>query len=313
MPRVEMPLRHQPFPRLPVSSWLVFLGVCGNTSSEEKNSTANSGVFSTDSLSDGPRGSFSSHTQDRERNTEELEVPQTQSVMPRLRPQLSALPFKVIILLLHSRTRSKENRPWSLTALAQQFFFVLYLPRQADSQHTKEEETRAGSGVWRAVLFSSRAAPLQLCLTDGKVSLPHTSFPFALGPMERGQLHVFRLSPPQSPVSRMKLCSFSHTQRPLLCGFSVSSDSDTNGLELAPGPTGGSSKRLRFRPQSSHWPPGYPHSCLTWLQTGVLFNHLPGFVNFLEQLAEPRKTVSFRNGSVSNGNQPLLIYCKGCF
>ncbi|KAM7226766.1 hypothetical protein CapIbe_021841 [Capra ibex] len=69
-------------------------GVCGNTSSEEKNSAANSGVFSTDSLSDGPRGSFSSHTQDRERNIEELEVAQTQSVMPRLRPQLSALPFK---------------------------------------------------------------------------------------------------------------------------------------------------------------------------------------------------------------------------
>uniref|UniRef100_A0A8C0E8T4 FERM and PDZ domain containing 2 n=1 Tax=Balaenoptera musculus TaxID=9771 RepID=A0A8C0E8T4_BALMU len=69
-------------------------GVCGNTSSEEKNSTANSGVFSTDSLSNGHLGSFSSHTQDQERNIEELEMARTQSLMPRLRPQLSALPFK---------------------------------------------------------------------------------------------------------------------------------------------------------------------------------------------------------------------------
>ncbi|XP_061046126.1 FERM and PDZ domain-containing protein 2-like [Eubalaena glacialis] len=69
-------------------------GVCGNTSSEEKNSTANSGVFSTDSLSNGHLGSFSSHTQDQERNIEELEMARTQSLMPRLRPQMSALPFK---------------------------------------------------------------------------------------------------------------------------------------------------------------------------------------------------------------------------
>ncbi|XP_059889457.1 FERM and PDZ domain-containing protein 2-like [Delphinus delphis] len=69
-------------------------GVCGNTSSEEKNSTANSGVFSTDSLSNGHLGSFSSHTQDQERNIEELEMARTQSLMPRLRPQLSAPPLK---------------------------------------------------------------------------------------------------------------------------------------------------------------------------------------------------------------------------
>ncbi|ELR52892.1 FERM and PDZ domain-containing protein 2, partial [Bos mutus] len=69
-------------------------GVCGNTSSEEKNSTANSGVCSTDSLSNGHQGSLSSHTQDRERNIEELEMAQTQSVMPGLSPQLSALPLK---------------------------------------------------------------------------------------------------------------------------------------------------------------------------------------------------------------------------
>lgn len=131
MPHIEMPPRHQPFSRLSISSWLVFLGVCGNTSSEEKNSTANSGVCSTDSLSNGHQGSLSSHTQDRERNIEELEMAQTQSVMPGLSPQLSALPLKVIILLLHSRARSKENRLWSPAALAHKFF-VLYLPRQAD-------------------------------------------------------------------------------------------------------------------------------------------------------------------------------------
>lgn len=132
MPHIEMLPRHQPFPKLSISSWLVFLGVCGNTSSEEKNSTANSGVFSIDSLSNGHQGSFSSHTQDQERNIKELEMAQTQSLMPRLRPQLSALPLKVIILLLHSRTWSKENRLWSPTSLAQKFFFVLYLPCQAD-------------------------------------------------------------------------------------------------------------------------------------------------------------------------------------
>ena len=132
MPHIEMPPRHQPFSRLSISPWLVFLGVCGNTSSEEKNSTANSGVCSTDSLSNGHQGSLSSHTQDRERNIEELEMAQTQSIMPGLSPQLSALPLKVIILLLHSRARSKENRLWSPMALAQQYFFVLYLPRQAD-------------------------------------------------------------------------------------------------------------------------------------------------------------------------------------
>ncbi|XP_057592158.1 FERM and PDZ domain-containing protein 2 [Hippopotamus amphibius kiboko] len=69
-------------------------GVCGNMSSEEKNSTANSGVFSTDSLSNGHRGSFSSHTQDQEGNIEELEMARTQSFTPRLRPQLSTLPLK---------------------------------------------------------------------------------------------------------------------------------------------------------------------------------------------------------------------------
>uniref|UniRef100_A0A8C3YW66 FERM and PDZ domain containing 2 n=1 Tax=Catagonus wagneri TaxID=51154 RepID=A0A8C3YW66_9CETA len=68
--------------------------ICGNTPSEEKNSTANSGVFSIDSLSTGHRGSFSSHTRDQERSIEELEMTPTQSLMPRLRPPLSTPPLK---------------------------------------------------------------------------------------------------------------------------------------------------------------------------------------------------------------------------
>ncbi|KAF5921962.1 hypothetical protein HPG69_015412 [Diceros bicornis minor] len=69
-------------------------GVCGNTPSKEKKNTENSGGFSTDSLSNGHQGGFPSHTQDQERNTEELEMAWTQSLMPRLRPQLSPLPLK---------------------------------------------------------------------------------------------------------------------------------------------------------------------------------------------------------------------------
>ncbi|KAM5322294.1 LOW QUALITY PROTEIN: FERM and PDZ domain-containing protein 2 [Glossophaga mutica] len=53
----------------------------GNTLSEEKNSTANSGVISTDSLSSGHQGRFSSHMQDQERNTEELKVARAQSLL----------------------------------------------------------------------------------------------------------------------------------------------------------------------------------------------------------------------------------------
>ncbi|KAB1271279.1 FERM and PDZ domain-containing protein 2 [Camelus dromedarius] len=70
-------------------------GVCGNTSSEEKKSTANSRVCSTDSLSDGHRGGLPSHTQDQERISEELGMARTQSLMPGLRPQLSTLPLKL--------------------------------------------------------------------------------------------------------------------------------------------------------------------------------------------------------------------------
>ncbi|XP_027450357.1 FERM and PDZ domain-containing protein 2 [Zalophus californianus] len=69
-------------------------GICGNTPSEENNSTSNSGVFSTDSPNNGHQGSLSSHMQDQEKNTEELEAAQTQSLLPRVRPQLSPLPLK---------------------------------------------------------------------------------------------------------------------------------------------------------------------------------------------------------------------------
>ncbi|KAK7808273.1 hypothetical protein U0070_013955 [Myodes glareolus] len=44
-------------------------GVCGNISSEEKNSTASSGTFGTDILSNGYQGRESAHTCDQDRNT----------------------------------------------------------------------------------------------------------------------------------------------------------------------------------------------------------------------------------------------------
>ncbi|XP_062943414.1 FERM and PDZ domain-containing protein 2 isoform X1 [Cynocephalus volans] len=69
-------------------------GVCGNTSSEEKNSMASSGAFSTDILSSGHLGSLSSPMQDQDRNTGEPEMTQEQSLMPGLRPQLSPLSLK---------------------------------------------------------------------------------------------------------------------------------------------------------------------------------------------------------------------------
>uniref|UniRef100_A0A3Q2HBW6 FERM and PDZ domain containing 2 n=2 Tax=Equus caballus TaxID=9796 RepID=A0A3Q2HBW6_HORSE len=69
-------------------------GVCGNTPSKEKNSTARSGGFSTDSLTNGHQGGCSSRTPDQERNTEELETALAQSSMPGRSPQLSPLPLK---------------------------------------------------------------------------------------------------------------------------------------------------------------------------------------------------------------------------
>ncbi|XP_032122781.1 FERM and PDZ domain-containing protein 2 isoform X4 [Sapajus apella] len=69
-------------------------GVCGNTPNEEKNSTANSVVSSADILSFGYQGSLLSHTQDQDRNIEELDMAGVRSLVPRLRHQLSFLPLK---------------------------------------------------------------------------------------------------------------------------------------------------------------------------------------------------------------------------
>uniref|UniRef100_A0A2K6UXU1 FERM and PDZ domain containing 2 n=1 Tax=Saimiri boliviensis boliviensis TaxID=39432 RepID=A0A2K6UXU1_SAIBB len=69
-------------------------GVCGNTPNEEKNSTANSGVSSTDILSFGYQGSLLSHTEDQDRNIEDLDMAGVRSLVPRLRHQLSFLPLK---------------------------------------------------------------------------------------------------------------------------------------------------------------------------------------------------------------------------
>ncbi|KAG8519684.1 FERM and PDZ domain-containing protein 2 [Galemys pyrenaicus] len=89
----EIPLRCQPF-RVVDSFLACFIGVCGNLSSKKKDSTVNSGIFSTDSLSSGHQGSFLSHTQDDERNSEKLEMAGTQSLMPKSGLQFSFLPLK---------------------------------------------------------------------------------------------------------------------------------------------------------------------------------------------------------------------------
>uniref|UniRef100_A0A8D2ALS4 FERM and PDZ domain containing 2 n=1 Tax=Sciurus vulgaris TaxID=55149 RepID=A0A8D2ALS4_SCIVU len=65
-------------------------GVCGNKPCGEKNSTANSGIFSSNNLSNRHLGNSSSHTQDQDRTTGELKVAQLRSSMP----QLSPLPLK---------------------------------------------------------------------------------------------------------------------------------------------------------------------------------------------------------------------------
>lgn len=70
----------QPFQVL--TSWLVFVGVCGNISSEEKNSTASSGTFCTDILSNGRE---SAHTRDQDRNARGPEMAQVQSSSPKSR------------------------------------------------------------------------------------------------------------------------------------------------------------------------------------------------------------------------------------
>ncbi|XP_003801721.2 FERM and PDZ domain-containing protein 2 [Otolemur garnettii] len=69
-------------------------GVCENIPNEEKSTTANSGVISTDILNNGHQGSLSLHAQDQDRTTEGPGVAQVQSFVSRLRPQLSPLPLK---------------------------------------------------------------------------------------------------------------------------------------------------------------------------------------------------------------------------
>ncbi|KAM8911618.1 LOW QUALITY PROTEIN: FERM and PDZ domain-containing protein 2-like [Lycaon pictus] len=89
-------------------------GICGNTPGKEKNNMPNSGVFSTDSLSNGHQGSSLSHTQDRGKNSEELEVAQTQSLLPRERLQLPPLPLKVSLNanISESRPPHINSPPW---------------------------------------------------------------------------------------------------------------------------------------------------------------------------------------------------------
>ncbi|XP_040603651.1 FERM and PDZ domain-containing protein 2 isoform X2 [Mesocricetus auratus] len=57
-------------------------GVCGNVSSEEKNSTASSGVFCTDILSNGHQGRESAHTYDQDRNVRGPEMAQAAGYHP---------------------------------------------------------------------------------------------------------------------------------------------------------------------------------------------------------------------------------------
>lgn len=78
-----------------LTSWLVFVGVCGNISSEEKNSTASSGTFCTDILSNGCQGRESAHTRDQDRNARGPEMAQVQSSSPRQGPPFSLLLLKM--------------------------------------------------------------------------------------------------------------------------------------------------------------------------------------------------------------------------
>lgn len=115
-PHIEMIPKCQLSKQL-TSSWLVFIGVCGNIPGEKKNSsTANTGVFLMDSLSSRHQGGLSPHTQDQERTIEELEMAQTQSLLRGQRPQLSTLPLKVVIPMVHSlEFRGKGHgtqQPW---------------------------------------------------------------------------------------------------------------------------------------------------------------------------------------------------------
>lgn len=57
-------------------------GVCGNITSEEKNSTASSGTFCTDILSNGCQGRESAHTRDQDRNARGPEMTQAAGYCP---------------------------------------------------------------------------------------------------------------------------------------------------------------------------------------------------------------------------------------
>lgn len=89
----------QPFQVL--TSCLVFVGVCGNISSEEKNSTASSDTFCTDILNNGCQGRESAHTHDQDRNARGAEMDQVQSSSPRQGPPSSPLWLKILIFLFY--------------------------------------------------------------------------------------------------------------------------------------------------------------------------------------------------------------------
>ncbi|XP_017653915.1 FERM and PDZ domain-containing protein 2 isoform X2 [Nannospalax galili] len=69
-------------------------GVCGNIPSEEKNSTANSGIFCTDILRNRHGVRMSLHINNQDRNIEGQEMVQVQSSLPSQGPPLNLLPLK---------------------------------------------------------------------------------------------------------------------------------------------------------------------------------------------------------------------------
>lgn len=123
-PHKEMPLKCQLSKQLN-SSWLVFIGICGITPREGKNS----GVLSTGNLSNRHQGSFSSHIQDQERNIEELEMTRTENLLSRQKPQLSILPLKVIVPTVCSldfggkRTGCRAQQLWLQSLFS---FYLLF-------------------------------------------------------------------------------------------------------------------------------------------------------------------------------------------
>ncbi|CAH7127626.1 Frmpd2 [Phodopus roborovskii] len=65
-------------------------GVCGNTSSEEKNNTGHSGMFCTDILGNGHQGRESAHPYDKDRNVRGLEMAQAAGYCPPSPPEANA-------------------------------------------------------------------------------------------------------------------------------------------------------------------------------------------------------------------------------